>query len=282
LPKEWVQVIICKGSLAEKIVTDPRVSFVTFIGSGKVGWNMRSKLAPGTRCALEHGGAAPVIVESDADIDDALPLLAKGGFYHAGQVCVSVQRVFVHEDIVEDFSNKIVAIAEKLIVGDPTDEKTEVGPLIQEREVERIHKWVEEAKAAGAKILTGGNKIGNTCYEPTVILNPPHDTQVSQSEIFGPVINIYSYKNRNEAIKLANDVPFSFQAAVFTSDINAALESAKDLNAAAVMINDHTAFRVDWMPFAGRKASGLGVGGILPTMIEMTEEKLIVFRSKLI
>ncbi len=282
LPKEWVQVIICKGSQAEKFATDPRVSFLTFIGSGKVGWGLRSKLAEGARCALEHGGAAPVIVEPDADIDDALPLLAKGGFYHAGQVCVSVQRIFVYEDIVESFSSKLVAIAKNLVVGDPTDEKTEVGPLIEEGEVDRIHNWVEEAKAAGGKILTGGNKIGNTCYEPTVILNPPYDINVSQCEIFGPVINIYSYKNRNEAIKFANDVPFAFQAAVFTNDINAALESAKDLNAAAIMINDHTAFRVDWMPFAGRKSSGLGVGGILPSMIEMTEEKLIVFRSKLI
>ena len=282
LPKEWVQVIICKGSQAEKIATDPRVSFLTFIGSGKVGWSLRSKLAEGARCALEHGGAAPVIVEPDADIDDALPLLAKGGFYHAGQVCVSVQRIFVHEDIVESFSSKLVAIAKNLVVGDPTDEKTEVGPLIEEGEVDRIHNWVEEAKKAGGKILTGGNKIGKTCYEPTVILNPPYDINVSQCEIFGPVINIYSYKNRNEAIKFANDVPFSFQAAVFTNDIDAALESAKDLNAAAIMINDHTAFRVDWMPFAGRKSSGLGVGGILPSMIEMTEEKLIVFRSKLI
>ena len=282
LPKEWVQVIICKGSQAEKFATDPRVSFLTFIGSGKVGWSLRSKLAEGARCALEHGGAAPVIVEPDADVDDALPLLAKGGFYHAGQVCVSVQRIFVHEDIVESFSSKLVAIAKNLVVGDPTDEKTEVGPLIEEGEVDRIHNWVEEAKAAGGKILTGGNKIGKTCYEPTVILNPPYDINVSQCEIFGPVINIYSYKNRNEAIKFANDVPFSFQAAVFTNDINAALESAKDLNAAAIMINDHTAFRVDWMPFAGRKSSGLGVGGILPSMIEMTEEKLIVFRSKLI
>jgi acyl-CoA reductase-like NAD-dependent aldehyde dehydrogenase len=282
LHKEWVQVIICKGSLAEKIVTDPRVSFFSFIGSGKVGWSLRSKLAEGTRCALEHGGVAPVIVEPDADIDDALPLLAKGGFYHAGQVCVSVQRVFVHEDIVEEFSSKMVVIAEKLVVGDPTDEKTEVGPLIQEAEVERIHQWVEEAKAAGAKILTGGKKIGKTCYAPTVILNPPHNSKVSQCEIFGPVINIYSYKNRADAIGHANDLPFSFQAAIFTRDINAALESAKNLNAAAVMINDHTAFRVDWMPFAGRKSSGLGIGGILHTMLEMTEEKMIVFRSKLI
>ena len=282
LPKEWVQVIICKGSQAEKFATDPRVSFLTFIGSGKVGWSLRSKLAEGARCALEHGGAAPVIVEPDADIDDALPLLAKGGFYHAGQVCVSVQRIFVHEDIIESFSSKLVAIAKNLVVGDPTDEKTEVGPLIEEGEVDRIHNWVEEAKKAGGKILTGGNKIGKTCYEPTVILNPPYDINVSQCEIFGPVINIYSYKNRNEAIKFANDVPFSFQAAVFTNDINSALESAKNLNAAAIMINDHTAFRVDWMPFAGRKSSGLGIGGILPSMIEMTEEKLIVFRSKLI
>ena len=119
-----------------------------------------------------------------------------------------MQRVFVHEDIVEEFSSKLVVIADKLVVGDPIDEKTEVGPLIQEGEVERIHKWVEEAEAAG------GKKIGKTCYEPTVILNPPYDTNVSQCEIFGPVINIYSYKNRADAIKLANDVPFSFQAAV--------------------------------------------------------------------
>ena len=282
LPKQWVQVIICKGSQAEKFATDPRVSFLTFIGSGKVGWSLRSKLAEGARCALEHGGAAPVIVEPDADIDDALPLLAKGGFYHAGQVCVSVQRIFVHEDIVESFSSKLVAIAKNLVVGDPTDEKTEVGPLIEEGEVDRIHNWVEEAKAAGGKILTGGKKIGKTCYEPTVILNPPYDINVSQCEIFGPVINIYSYKNKNEAIKLANDVPFSFQAAVFTNDINAALESAKDLNAAAIMINDHTAFRVDWMPFAGRKSSGLGVGGILPSMIAVSYTHLTLPPSDLV
>ena len=151
LPKKWVQVIICKGALAEKMATDPRVSFLTFIGSGEVGWGLRSKFAEGARCSLEHGGSAPVIVEPDADIEDALPLLAKGGFYHAGQVCVSVQRIFVHEDIVENFSKKLVGIAKKLVVGDPTNEKTEVGPLIQKGEAERIHKWVEEAKTAGEK-----------------------------------------------------------------------------------------------------------------------------------
>jgi len=282
LPEEWCQAVVCESSLAEKLVTDPRVAFFSFIGSGEVGWKLRSKLAPGTRCALEHGGAAPVIVDHDADIEDALPLLAKGGFYHAGQVCVSVQKVFVHESLVDNFSKELVKLAEKLVVGDPTDEKTEVGPLIQEAEVDRVDQWVNEAKEAGAKILTGGKKIGTTCYAPTVILNPSDETSVSAHEIFGPVINIYSFKDRLEAIERANLSPFSFQAAVFSQNIDTALDTAKRINAAAVMINDHTAFRVDWMPFGGRKASGLGVGGILPTMIEMTEEKLLVFRSKLI
>ena len=282
LPKEWCQAIVCESSLAEKMVTDARVAFFTFIGSGAVGWKLHSKLAPGTRCALEHGGAAPVIVDHDADLEDALPLLAKGGFYHAGQVCVSVQKVFVHESIVEPFSKKLVELAEKLVVGDPLDEKTEVGPLIQEKEVERVDQWVKEAQNEGAKILTGGKKIGTTCYAPTVILNPSDEANVSAHEIFGPVVNIYSFKDRLEAIERANLTPFSFQAAVITRNVDTALDTAKRINAATVMINDHTAFRVDWMPFGGRKASGLGIGGILPSMMEMTEEKLLVFRSKLI
>jgi len=282
LPKEWCQAIVCENSLAEKIVTSPRVAFFTFIGSGEIGWKLRSKLAPGTRCALEHGGAAPVIVDHDADLEDALPLLAKGGFYHAGQVCVSVQKVFVHESIVDTFSKRLVELAEKLVVGDPTDEKTEVGPLILEREVDRVDQWVKEAQNEGAKILTGGKKIGTTCYAPTVILNPSDKANVSAREIFGPVVNIYSFKDRLEAIERANLTPFSFQAAVITRNVDTALDTAKRLNAATVMINDHTAFRVDWMPFGGRKTSGVGVGGILPTMMEMTEEKMLVFRSKLI
>ena len=282
LPREWCQAVVCESSIAEKMVTDARVAFFSFIGSGAVGWKLRSKLAPGTRCALEHGGAAPVIVDHDADLEDTLPLLAKGGFYHAGQVCVSVQKVFVHESIVDAFAKGLVELAEKLVVGDPLDEKTEVGPLIQEKEVARVDQWVKEAQDEGAKILAGGKKIGATCYAPTVILNPSDKTNVSAYEIFGPVVNIYSFKDRLEAIARANLTPFSFQAAVITRNVDTALDTAKRLNAATVMINDHTAFRVDWMPFGGRKASGLGVGGILPTMMEMTEEKMLLFRSKLI
>jgi acyl-CoA reductase-like NAD-dependent aldehyde dehydrogenase len=282
LPKEWCRAVVCDSSLAEKMVTDPRVAFFTFIGSGAIGWKLHSMLAPGTRCALEHGGAAPVIVDHDADLKDTLPLLAKGGFYHAGQVCVSVQKVFVHEKLVDKFSKGLVKLAEKLVVGDPLDAKTEVGPLINEKEVDRVDQWVKEAKKKGAKILTGGKKIGKTCYAPTVILNPSDKAKVSCSEIFGPVIIVYSFKDRLEAIKRANSTPFSFQAAVITRNVDTALDTAKRINATTVMINDHTAFRVDWMPFGGRKASGIGMGGILPTMMEMTEEKMLVFRSKLI
>lgn len=279
LPEEWCQALVCRASVAEKMATDKRVNFLSFIGSGEIGWRLRAKLAPGTRCALEHGGAAPVVVEPDADIDHAVPLLVKGGFYHAGQVCVSVQRVFAHKKVAEELAEKLADGARRLKVGDPLSPETEVGPLIQKSEVDRVHDWVGEAVAKGGKLLCGGKKIGETCYEPTVLLDPPQDARVSCLEVFGPVVNVYTCSNRDEAIRLANSIPLSFQASVFTRDIDAALDVVKRINAASVMINDHTAFRVDWMPFGGQKESGLGVGGIPYTMHEMTQEKLIVFRS---
>ena len=279
IPHGWCQAIICDRGLAEKIVTDKRISYFSFIGSSEVGWRLRSKLAPGVHCALEHGGAAPVIVEPDADIDEMLPALLKGGFYHAGQVCVSVQRVFVHEDIVEEVANKLAEMATRLRVGDPLDPETEVGPLIYSYEVDRVEQWVNEAIDGGGKLLCGGKRISNSCYEPTVILNPPKDANVSTQEIFGPVVCIYSYKNREEAIEQANGLPFIFQAAVFTKNIDVALEIVNKINATAVIVNDHTAFRVDWMPFGGGGSSGIGVGGIPYSIKEMTREKLIVIKS---
>jgi len=282
LPKQWAQVIIANNQVAEQLVTDPRVNYLTFIGSGRVGWYLRSKLAPGTRCALEHGGSAPVIFEADADIENALPLLAKGGLYHAGQVCVSVQRVFAHRKVARKVANGLARIARKLKVGDPLDDKTEVGPLIQPRENDRVHDWVKEAKRKGGKVLCGGRKLSRTCYEPTIILDPPQNVRISCAEVFGPVIAVYSYKDRDEAIRLANSLPLSFQAAVFTKDLEVALDAVKRLNAASVMVNDHTAFRVDWMPFRGSKESGIGIGGIPYTMHEMTEEKLMVIKSSVL
>ena len=164
--------------------------------------------------------------------------------------------------------------------GDPLEEATEVGPLIQEREVDRVHEWVGEAVEAGASLRCGGEKVGTTCYTPTVLIDPPDGAKVSTREVFGPVIAVYPYGDRSVAIKRANQLPFSFQASVFTRDLDVAWDTVNRLKAAAVMVNDHTAFRVDWMPFGGHRQSGLGAGGIGPTMRDMTLERMVVFHSK--
>ncbi len=280
LPKEWCQIVVPQDlDVATALVSDPRNAFFSFIGSARVGWMLRSKLAPGTRCALEHGGAAPVILAADADLGDALPRLAKGGFYHAGQVCVSVQRIFAHSSIAENAAATLAELGAKMKVGDPTSRDTEVGPLIRSAEVDRVDEWVQAAIAGGAKCLTGGERISESCYKPTVLLNPPEDANVSTMEIFGPVICVYSYDDIDDAIEKANSLPVSFQAAVMTKDIDTAMRVYNRIDATAVMVNEHTAFRVDWMPFAGARQSGHGVGGIPYSMHEMQIEKMMVLRS---
>jgi len=281
LPESWCQSLVVSDlNVASKLVTDPRVAFFSFIGSAKVGWTLRSRLAPGARCALEHGGVAPVIIEADADLDDVLPLIAKGGFYHAGQVCVSVQRVFVHSSIAHQVAERLADLGNEMKLGDPTLADTEIGPLIRPRETERISQWVNEAIKQGAECLSGGEAISETCYPATVLYQADPHSLVSTQEIFGPVICVYSYDDVNDAISQANALPFAFQAAVCTQNIDKAMHAYKKLDASAVMINDHTAFRVDWMPFAGLRQSGLGVGGIPHTFRDMQIEKLMVLRSK--
>jgi len=282
LPHGWCQTLICENEEAEQLVIDKRVNYFSFIGSAKVGWYLKSKLSPGTNCALEHGGAAPVIVEKDADFNEMIPLLLKGGFYHAGQVCVSVQRVFVHKNICKELVDQLAELAGKLVVGNPLDERTEVGPLILPSEVDRVEEWVNEAVKAGSKLICGGIRISDSCYSPTVLLNPPLDVRVSSQEIFGPVVCVYSFTDREKAIDIANSLDVHFQASVFTKDLDSAMDSVKKLNASAVMVNDHTAFRVDWMPFGGRDSSGIGIGGIPYSIQEMTREKLMVIRSNVL
>lgn len=280
LPEEWCQMlVIADSSIATELVTDSRVDFFSFIGSSRVGWMLRSKLSPGTRCALEHGGVAPVIVAADADLDMAIPKLVKGGFYHAGQVCVSVQRVYAHESIAKTLADRIAGEAKALTVGDPTLSTTDIGPLIDPGEVERIDTWVKEAVAAGATLICGGEILSESCYSCTVLLNPPESAKVSQMEVFGPVVCIYSYSDIDEALALANQLTYSFQAAVFTQNIDLAMKAYKGINGSAIMVNDHTAFRVDWMPFAGLKESGYGIGGIPHTIHDMQIEKMLVLHS---
>lgn len=278
LPREWGQAVFAERDVAEMLVTDARAGFFSFVGSARVGWALRSKLAPGVRCSLEHGGAAPVIVEADAILDTALPALVKGGFYHAGQVCVSVQRIYVHRRIAENVASGLADLAAKLTVGHPTKAESEVGPLIRESEVKRVASWVEEAVQRGAKLLAGGRALGNNCYAPTVLFDPPDDCKVSREEVFGPVVCVYPYDDIQQAFTRANALPWSFQASVFTQDIDQAMRAYHHLDASAVMVNDHTAFRVDWMPFAGLRQSGLGVGGIPFTWRDMQVEKMCVVR----
>ena len=178
-----------------------------------------------------------------------------------------------------DFANALASQARALIVGAPEDPDTEVGPLIRSAEVDRVAEWVDEAVAAGAALLCGGKKISDTCYTPTVLLNPPDDARVSTLEIFGPVVCVYDYENVETAIQRANSLPIAFQAAIFSSDIDEAMRIYKRLDATAVMINDHTAFRDDVMPFAGLRESGLGVGGIPYTMEDMQIDKMLVIKS---
>lgn len=280
LPNGWCEYLITDNEASEKLVTDDRVNFFSFIGSARVGWLLRSKLSSGTRCALEHGGAAPAIVDEQVNLDEIVPPLMKGGFYHSGQVCVSVQRIFAHTNIIGELSSKMISATEKLKVGDPLSSETECGPLILPREVDRVEEWVNEAIEEGAELLIGGKRLSDTMYAPTLLLNPSPDSKVSTQEIFGPVVCLYSYENKEEAIKQANALPYAFQASIFTNQLDMALDCSQKLNATAVMVNDHTAFRVDWMPFGGRDASGLGMGGIKYSMEDMSRDKLLVFKSK--
>lgn len=281
LPEEWCQACVTSDlKVAEQLATDARVAFLTFIGSAKVGWMLRSKIAPGTRCALEHGGTAPVILAPDADWESAVAPLAKGAFYHAGQVCVSVQRIYAHESFAFEFAQKLAEAGTKMVIGDPTKAETEIGPLIRPQEVTRINMWVKEAVAEGAVPLSGADALSETCYKTTVLWNPPDHSKVSTQEIFGPVACVYLYKDIDEAIRRANQSPFAFQAAVYTRSIETAMQCYARLNASAVMVNEHTAFRVDWMPFAGLRQSGLGVGGIPGSIRDMQVEKMLVVRGQ--
>lgn len=279
LPEEWCQTIICERNVTDLLISDKRTRFVSFIGSSNVGWEVRKKLAPGAHIALEHGGVAPAIVDEYADVEKAIPPLLKASYYHAGQVCVSVQKIFVHQSKLEDFTSSFVLHAEKLKVGDPLDPETEVGPIINAKEIDRIIDWINQAKDDGAEILCGGNRLPNNCIEPTVVLNPNSKSPLMYQEAFGPVAVIIPFTNLDDAIKEANALPFVFQGCVFTENLDNALKVANKMKARSVMINEHAAFRVDWMPFGGDEESGHGTGGIPYSMKEMTREKMVVFKS---
>ncbi|MEL7449611.1 MAG: aldehyde dehydrogenase family protein, partial [Pseudomonadota bacterium] len=213
------------------------------------------------------------------DHELAIQALTKGGFYHAGQVCVSVQRVFVPRASAADFAKALAASAGRLTVGDPLKADTDVGPLIRHAETQRVHEWVSEALESGATKIIGGEVLSDSTYACTVLLDPPDEVRVSQQEIFGPVVCVYGYDDVDEAIRRANQLDVAFQAAVFTASLDTAMHAWRNLDGSAIMVNDHTAFRIDGMPFAGLRLSGLGTGGIGHTIRDLQVDKMLVMRS---
>lgn len=280
-PNGWVDcVLTADNKLAEKLVVDPRFSFFSFIGSANVGWYLRSKLPPGTRCALEHGGVAPAFVDDTADIERSVESLTKGAFYHAGQVCVSTQRIYIHRKVYDEFVEKFALAAKSLVVGDATDMSTQVGPLIRPSEVQRVSQWVDEATTAGAKIITGGSQIGERYYAPTVLADAPQNSKVNSKEIFGPVCSLMLYDSIDQPIKTLNAESFSFHSAIFSNSHSTIQSLYSGLNTGCLMVNEHTAFRHDAMTFAGLKHSGLGAGGMPQSIKHLQVDKLMITKTE--
>jgi acyl-CoA reductase-like NAD-dependent aldehyde dehydrogenase len=275
LPAGWLNVLVGPSAeIGDVLVEDPRVALITFTGSSAVGWKLRER-APRKRVNLELGNATPVIVESDADVSLAASKCAANAFSFAGQSCISVQRILVHEDVFEAFREVFVPLVEALVVGDPADEETDVGPLIAASERARVLEWIEEARAGGATVLTGG-LVENDLLRPTVVESPPADARLACDEAFGPVCTLQRYGTLDEAVDLANSTRYGLQAGIFTGDLTRALSAAARLEFGAVTINEAPTFRADQMPYGGVKDSGNTREGPAWAVREMTEERLVV------
>jgi acyl-CoA reductase-like NAD-dependent aldehyde dehydrogenase len=274
LPKGMYQVLPVRSKVADAMARDERYRKISFTGSAGIGWYLKG-LDPKKRVTLELGGNAGVIVHSDADLDLAAQRIAFGGYYQAGQSCISVQRVLVASEVYEDFAARLTKQVEQLKVGDPMDETVDVGPVIDRGEVDRIGAWIEEAVSQGAEVLTGGT-IDGPFVTPTLLSQTTPQMKVRCEEVFGPVCTITPYQTFDEALAEVNDSKYGLQAGVFTNDINRAFEAHRTLEVGGVIINDVSAFRADQMPYGGSKDSGFGREGLRFAMEEMTDPKIMV------
>ncbi len=280
LPPGWLNVLVGPAAeIGNVLVEDERVKLITFTGSSEVGWGLRER-APRKKVNLELGNATPVIVAADADLDDVAASLATHAFSFAGQSCISVQRVYVERPALEALLERFVPKVEALVVGDPAAEETDVGPLIDGDALERVLEWIEEARAAGAEVLTGGGLEGEL-LRPTVIANAAPDLNVSCREVFGPVCTVNPYDTLDEAVELANGTPYGLQAGIFTASNRTALAAAQRLDFGGVTINEAPTFRADQMPYGGVKDSGNTREGPRWAVREMTEERLVVIARAL-
>ena len=275
LPPGWLNVLVGPSSeIGDVLVEDDRVKVITFTGSSGVGWKLAER-SPRKRVNLELGNSTPLIVEADADLDTAVSATAQHGFSFAGQSCISIQRVYVQDSVYDEFVSALVPRVEALKLGDPADEETDVGPVIDEDARDRILEWIDEARSGGAEILTGGELDGDL-VRPTVIANAAPDLKVSCQEVFGPVVTVNRYGSIDEAIDLANGTEFGLQAGIFTGSIRTAMKAAQELEFGGVTVNEAPTFRADQMPYGGVKESGNTKEGPAYAVRELTDERVVV------
>jgi len=278
-PAEAFSVVPSTTQDAALLVEDDRIKLLTFTGSPAVGWGLKTR-AGRKRVTLELGGNAGVIVHHDADVDYAAERVAWGGFSYAGQSCISVQRVYVHQDVYESFIESFIPRVQALKLGDPLDEGTDVGPLIDQGAAERVEEWVVEAQRDGAKVLAGGSRSGNL-WQPTVLAKLQPSMRVSCQEVFAPLVGLYAYSDLKQAIADLDDGDFGLQAGLFTRDLNAVRQAFNDTEVGGLMVNDVSTFRIDHMPYGGVKQSGFGREGLRYAIEEMSELKLLTYNYRL-
>jgi acyl-CoA reductase-like NAD-dependent aldehyde dehydrogenase len=264
------------AAIGQRLVSDPRVRMITFTGSVAVGKQIRAN-AGLKRVTLELGGNSGLIVDRDADLDAAIPRAVQGSFAYSGQTCISIQRIYVHSEIAQQFRDRFVTAAEALQIGHPLRETTDIASLISEAEAVRVESWIEDAVGKGAKLLTGGKRTGPT-IAPTVLQDVPPEARISCEEVFGPVVAINTFTDLNWAVDEVNRTPYGLQAGIFTRDLSRGFEAARRLRVGGVLINDIPGFRADNMPYGGVKESGMGREGPRYAVEEMTELKLICWR----
>lgn len=270
------------GIETQKILDNPAIRYISFIGNASIGWMIKKSVLPGVKVMLEHGGTAAAIVDKESNLENTIPSIVRGAFYHSGQVCVSTQIVYVHSEIYDEFNRRIIEQTNKLKVGDPLYPETDCGPLITSDVIDKMKILIYDALNNGAKILFGGNELPDNCFQPTLLCDVNSSMKVFTEEVFGPILSIIKYENIEDVIDEINSSKFAFQTAIYTQNIDLAFHFARNVEQKAVIINDSTAFRVDWMPFGGYKESGFGTGGIKYAIEDMTEEKLIIIKNHFI
>jgi acyl-CoA reductase-like NAD-dependent aldehyde dehydrogenase len=278
LPAGAFSILPCRRDAAELFTTDARFKLLSFTGSPDVGWDLKHR-AGRKRVVLELGGNAAVIVDEGVDLDDAARRIALGAFYQSGQSCISVQRIFIHEKIYDDFKTKLLTETAAYKSGDPRDEATRIGPIISDEEAARIESWIQSAVASGARVLCGGTRRGRI-VEATLLENVPESAEISCREVFGPVALLAPFKDFDEALDAVNGSEFGLQAGVFTRDIHKAHRAWDRLEVGGVVINEAPSWRVDHMPYGGVKSSGFGREGIRWAIEDMSEVRLMIVREE--